>query len=75
MPQIALKSGYGWIVILLNILMKNKKKQTRPLFIPKPESGDFPFDIQDVDAPEGKRIDYFRMYNCMKMVVEKLVTD
>lgn len=49
-----------------------KKKQTRPLYIPKPENGDFPFSIQDIEPGEIKPIDFFRMYNCLKMVVEKL---
>ena len=51
------------------------RKKTRPLLILKPENEDFPFDIKDVNAGEIKLIDYFRMYNSLKMVFEKLIEE
>ncbi|CAK86403.1 unnamed protein product (macronuclear) [Paramecium tetraurelia] len=51
------------------------KKQTRPLFIPKPENGEFPFDIKNVNTNDVKPIDFFRMYNSLQMMVEKLIQD
>ncbi|CAD8067007.1 unnamed protein product [Paramecium primaurelia] len=51
------------------------RKQTRPLLILKPENDDFPFDIKDVNINEIKQIDYFRMYNSLKMVLEKLIEE
>ncbi|CAD8061375.1 unnamed protein product [Paramecium primaurelia] len=51
------------------------RKQTRPLLILKQENEDFPFDIKDVNISDIKQIDYFRMYNSLKMVLEKLIEE
>ncbi|CAK86098.1 unnamed protein product (macronuclear) [Paramecium tetraurelia] len=51
------------------------RKQTRPLLVQKPKNDDFPFDIKDVNIHEIKQIDYFRMYNSLKMVLEKLIEE
>ncbi|CAD8080819.1 unnamed protein product [Paramecium sonneborni] len=51
------------------------RKQTRPLLMLKSEQDDFPFDIKDVNTNEIKQIDYFRMYNSLKMVLEKLIEE
>ncbi|CAK72939.1 unnamed protein product (macronuclear) [Paramecium tetraurelia] len=51
------------------------RKQTRPLLILKSENDDFPFDIKDVNLNNIKQIDYFRMYNSLKMVLEKLIEE
>ncbi|CAD8184871.1 unnamed protein product [Paramecium pentaurelia] len=52
-----------------------RRIQTRPLLILKPENDDFPFDIKDVNISDIKQIDYFRMYNSLKMVLEKLIEE
>lgn len=52
-----------------------RKKQSRPLYVPKPETGDFPFNYESMEMQEVKNIDIFRMYNCMRMVMEKLIPD
>ncbi|CAD8085452.1 unnamed protein product [Paramecium primaurelia] len=51
------------------------KKQARPLFIPKPENGEFPFDIKNVNTNDIKPIDFYRMYNSLQMMVQKLIQD
>ncbi|CAD8151371.1 unnamed protein product [Paramecium octaurelia] len=52
-----------------------RKKQTRPLFVPKPENGDFPFDIKNANTQEIKAIDFKRMYKTLQMFLEKLIPD
>ncbi|CAK86080.1 unnamed protein product (macronuclear) [Paramecium tetraurelia] len=52
-----------------------RNKQTRPLFIPKPENGDFPFDIKNANTQDIKAIDFYRMYNSMQMFIEQLIPD
>ncbi|CAD8080785.1 unnamed protein product [Paramecium sonneborni] len=52
-----------------------RKKQTRPLFIPNPENGDFPFEIKKANTQDIKAVDFYRMYISMQMFIEKLITD